>query len=256
MSLKKFALGLLLLLGTLPAFAGVQLWANNATTTLSAPASSGATSISVSSSSLFPAPTGGNWFIATLEHIVSGVVTVNEIVKVTNVSGTTWTIVRAQEGTGAVAWLSGDTVALLPTAGGLGQFVQPGLVNGDCTVNGSFAITCTKAGGVALSNGAVTLLSYGQIVGGASTCSITTSSAVESSNLASCTGTTGSYVVNFTTAYSHPVPCTTSWSNAGTLAATITVTAQPSTTSAENVQILNGSGNPITGVVNILCMGT
>jgi len=126
MSLKKFALGLLLLLGTLPAFAGVQLFTNNAVTTLSAPASSGALSISVASSSLFPAPTGGNWFIATLEHIVSGVVTVNEIVKVTNVSGTTWAIVRAQEGTSAVAWLSGDTVALLPTAGGLGQFIQPG----------------------------------------------------------------------------------------------------------------------------------
>ncbi len=136
--LKRLLLGLMLALcfgieSQSAVAAGVQLFTNNAVTTLAAPATSGATSLTVSSSSLFPAPTGGNWFIATLEHIVSGVVTVNEIVQVTNVSGTTWTVVRGQEGTSAVAWLSGDTVALLPTAGGLQQFVQSNTAFGSGT---------------------------------------------------------------------------------------------------------------------------
>jgi hypothetical protein len=126
MSLKKLLLSFILCLAGLPAFAatGIQTFANNAVTTLASNASSGTTTLTVSSSAAFPSLSGGNWFIATLEHIVSGIVTVNEIVKVTAVSGTSWTVVRAQEGTSGVAWLSGDTVALLPTAGGLGQFVQ------------------------------------------------------------------------------------------------------------------------------------
>jgi hypothetical protein len=57
-------------------------------------------------------------------HIVSNVVSSYEIVKVTGRSTDTFTIVRAQEGTTAAAWAAGDTVALLPTAGGLAQFAQ------------------------------------------------------------------------------------------------------------------------------------
>jgi hypothetical protein len=123
--LKKFVLGLALCLAGLPALAGVQLYTNNAVTTLASNASSSTTSLSVASSTAFPSLSGGNWFIATLEHIVSSVVTAEEIVKVTAVSGTTWTVVRAQEGTAGVSWLSGDTVVLLPTAGGMANFIQP-----------------------------------------------------------------------------------------------------------------------------------
>lgn len=119
-------LALLLALASSLTYAGaIQVFSNNAVTTLASPANSTTTTLSVSSSAAFPTLSGGNWFIATIQHLVSGIVTADEIVKVTAVSGSTWTVVRGQEGTVAVAWASGDTVALLPTAGGLAQFQQP-----------------------------------------------------------------------------------------------------------------------------------
>jgi hypothetical protein len=106
--------------------AAIQLFSNNASTTLATPISSGSTSLAVISGtgSLFPALSGGNWFIGTLEHVVSGSVTATEIVKVTARSGDTMTIVRGQENTSPLTWSAGDIFALLPTAGGLSQFVQ------------------------------------------------------------------------------------------------------------------------------------
>jgi hypothetical protein len=156
MTLKKLLLGLVLAAylstGAQPARAAAQqLFSNNAVTTLASGAGSGATTLVVSSSAAFPALSGGNWFIATLEHIVSGIVTVNEIVKVTAVSGTNWTVVRAQEGTSAVAWLAGDTVALLPTAGGLAQFLQPG---SSPTVTGNWTFSSTINGNAATATNA------------------------------------------------------------------------------------------------------
>lgn len=151
--------------------AAVQLYSNNAVTTLAANASSSTTTLTVASSTAFPTLSGGNWFIATLEHLVSGVVTVDEIVKVTAVSGTTWTVVRAQEGTAGVSWLSGDTVALLPTSGGMAQFLQPG---SSPTITGSWTFSST-------------------INGNAST-------ATTATNLASTSGCTGNFATGITTA--------------------------------------------------------
>lgn len=258
--LRRLVLGLMLALcfgiESEPAVAGVQLFTNNAVTTLAAPASNSATTLTVSSSSLFPSPTGGNWFIATLEHIVSGVVTVNEIVKVTNVSGTTWTVVRAQEGTSAVAWLSGDTVALLPTAGGLAQFAQPGLVNGDCTVNSSFAITCTKTSGTAFGTGATARFSYGPIYqSGNVTCVIESPSGNgQSANLASVScSSVGDVTINFSTPYTtNPPLCTT------------TIYSQPSMTAVianlttSSVTVYTYQGNSLINGVeySISCLGT
>ena len=48
-----------------------------------------------------------------------------EVIKVTNITGTTWTIVRAQEGTTALNFAAGDKVELRVTAGFL-QGVQAG----------------------------------------------------------------------------------------------------------------------------------
>lgn len=109
---------------------GVQRFQNNPTTTLAAgtPASgAGSTAITVASAALFPSTlTNGDWFVVTLQVLVAGLVTAQEIVKVTAVSGVNWTVVRAQEGTAALPWVTGNTVALLITAGGLGQFLQSG----------------------------------------------------------------------------------------------------------------------------------
>ncbi|MDR5728329.1 MAG: right-handed parallel beta-helix repeat-containing protein [Terriglobia bacterium] len=106
---------------------GIQLFSNNASTTLAADITSAATSMTVASAALFPPTlTGGNWFVVTLQEIVSNLVTAEEIVMVTAVSGTTWTIVRDQESTGAQPWVTGNTVAMLDTAGTSAQFLQAG----------------------------------------------------------------------------------------------------------------------------------
>jgi hypothetical protein len=102
-------------------------FSNNASTTLAASITSGATSLSVTSGTgaLFPAITGTQFFTATLQHISAGVVTAYEIILVTARSGDTFTAIeRAQEGTAAAAWSAGDTVALLPTAAGMAGFAQ------------------------------------------------------------------------------------------------------------------------------------
>src|SRR5665213_382052 len=111
--------------------AGIQVFSNNAQTTLATPLSSGSTSLAVTAGtgSLFPALTGGNWFVGTLQHVVSGAVTAQEIVKVTARSGDTMTIARGQENTTPLSWSAGDFFSLLPTAGGLSQFVQLSLIH-------------------------------------------------------------------------------------------------------------------------------
>jgi len=91
-----------------------QLFKNNATTTLSSSLASGTTSMSVGSSAAFPSPTGGDNFLCTLIRASDAAI---EIISVTAVSGTTWTIVRAQEGTTALDFAAGDKVELRVTAG-------------------------------------------------------------------------------------------------------------------------------------------
>lgn len=91
-----------------------QLFENNATTTLSSSLASGTTSMSVGSSAAFPSPTGGDNFLCTLIRASDAAI---EIISVTAVAGTTWTIVRAQEGTTALDFAAGDKVELRVTAG-------------------------------------------------------------------------------------------------------------------------------------------
>lgn len=91
-----------------------QLFKNNATTTLSSSLASGTTSMSVGSSAAFPNPTGGDNFLCTLIRASDAAI---EIISVTAVAGTTWTIVRAQEGTTALDFAIGDKVELRVTAG-------------------------------------------------------------------------------------------------------------------------------------------
>lgn len=91
-----------------------QLFNNNATTTLSASLASGTTSMSVGSSSSFTAPTGEDFLVVTLIRASDSAI---EVIKVTNITGTTWTIVRAQEGTTALDFAAGDKVELRVTAG-------------------------------------------------------------------------------------------------------------------------------------------
>lgn len=92
------------------------LFANNANSILAAPINTVATTLQVSAGTgaLFPTPQVNQPFLMTL--IDSATQLVNEIVLVTARVGDVMTVVRAQEGTTAKAWLGGDICANLVTA--------------------------------------------------------------------------------------------------------------------------------------------
>lgn len=87
-------------------------FANNATTTLSSGITSSATSISVASSSAFPTLGVGDYTYITLDDKAGTI----EIVKLTAISGSTFTVVRGQDGTSAASFAQGDQVELRLTA--------------------------------------------------------------------------------------------------------------------------------------------
>ena len=96
------------------------LFANNANTTLASSLSAGATSMSVTSATGFPSPTGVQYFYCTLADAATQ--TTIEIVKVTSVSGTTFAITRAQDGTSATAFAAGAVVSLRLVRASLNDF--------------------------------------------------------------------------------------------------------------------------------------
>jgi len=125
------------------------LYKNNATATLSANTSSSATSLTVAAGqgALFPAAvTGGDYFYATL---VSSTGTI-EIIKVTNRSTDTFTMVRAQDGTVASAFDSGSKVELRIVAAGMNEKLSTtgGTVTGNLTVQGATTITSGSITGI------------------------------------------------------------------------------------------------------------
>jgi len=89
-------------------------FSNLASTTLASGVSSSATSVSVTSASLFPSLGGSDYFYATLGDGAG-----SEIVKVTAISGTTFTVVRGQDGTSAISHSTGTHFALRVTAAAL-----------------------------------------------------------------------------------------------------------------------------------------
>ncbi len=68
----------------------------------------------------FPAPTSGDYFFVTLENASLA----REIVKVTARTSDTLTVVRAQDGTSALSWLAGDTVALRLNAAAISTMIN------------------------------------------------------------------------------------------------------------------------------------
>ena len=96
------------------------LFANNANTTLASSLTNVATTMSVTSASAFPSPTGSQYFYCTLADAATQ--TTIEIVKVTAVSGTTFTIVRGQDGTSGTSFAAGDVVSLRLVRASLNDF--------------------------------------------------------------------------------------------------------------------------------------
>ena len=103
--------------------AGLNLFTNNAATTLASSILVGATSLTVSSGTgaLFPTLAGGAYFYCTLSNTAN---TTIEIIKVTARTTDTFTIVRAQDNTSASAFTAGDKVELRLTAIDLQNFPQ------------------------------------------------------------------------------------------------------------------------------------
>lgn len=137
---------------------GYPLFTNNAATGLVSPITSSATTLTVNggSGTLFPNPTGGNYFMITLISSSSGNM---EIVQCTARSGDTFTIVRAQEGTTAQAFATGDAVQLRITAGSLQTFANPTVVNSVAAGTGIGVSSST--GNVTISNTGVTNINAG-----------------------------------------------------------------------------------------------
>jgi hypothetical protein len=98
---------------------------NNAYSALASSAAFDATilTLTTGTGSRFPAPTGGDYFLATLVGVDgNGREDSWEIVKCTARSNDTLTVERAQENTTAVAWDAGTKVELRTTAGTLGYY--------------------------------------------------------------------------------------------------------------------------------------
>jgi hypothetical protein len=103
--------------------AGLNLFTNNAATTLATGINSSVTSLTVASATggLFPNPTAGQYFYCTLSNTAG---TTIEIVKVTARSTDTFTIVRGQDNTSAASFIAGDKVELRLTNSDLINFPQ------------------------------------------------------------------------------------------------------------------------------------
>ena len=102
----------------------IQLFANNAKTTLAAPINSSQTTITVApgTGSLFPSPTTGQQFKVTLVSASSS--TVYEICNCTARTGDVLTVVRGQEGTTGTPFLLSDIVGHYDTAAVMTDLVQ------------------------------------------------------------------------------------------------------------------------------------
>lgn len=100
------------------------LFANNAQTTLAGPIAASATTLNLAAGTgkEFPSPAAGQYFVMTLNDQATG--QVREIIWVTALSTDTCTVVRAQEGTTAVAWLANDIAANWWTAGQAAAMIQ------------------------------------------------------------------------------------------------------------------------------------
>lgn len=103
----------------------ILLFANNAVSTLSSPINAAAVAVQLAAGdgAKFPNPSvGQEFFKLTLVDQATGLLT--EIVNCTQRVGDVLTIVRAQEGTTAQAWLAGDSAKNMPTAQTQSNFIQ------------------------------------------------------------------------------------------------------------------------------------
>jgi len=148
-------------------------FSNLASSLLASGVSDTATSISVNSAASFPTLESGDYFYATI-----GVGSSSEIVKVTAISGTTFTVLRGQDDTTAVSHSSGADIALSVNAGALLDLRNAGQ-------------TYTAGSGLSVSDNEFTNTAPDQTV------------SITGSGSTSVTGTYPNFTVA-STSYSHP----------------------------------------------------
>jgi len=128
---------------------------NNLNTTLASPVSSSATTITLSNAANLPASIpAGQVLVITLNDVATR--QNYEVVYATARTGSTLTVLRGQEGTAALSWLTGDYVFSPPTAGQQASFGQLGGANtwtGNNTFNDPVAVAAATAVSHALNLG-------------------------------------------------------------------------------------------------------
>lgn len=109
----------------------IELYANNAKTTLAAPITSSQTTITVApgTGALFPNPSAGQVFRLTLNSVSSP--SIYEICICTARSGDTLTVIRAQEGTTGEPFLLNDIAGNFDTANVMANLVQSAQLQND-----------------------------------------------------------------------------------------------------------------------------
>jgi len=137
----------------------VMKFTNNATSTLAAGINSSVTSLTVATGqgALFPALGAGDYFYCTLTNAVGTI----EIVKVTARSTDTFTITRAQDGTTAASWSTGDKVELRLVSASLNDLPKLDEANTFTGANNygtPASITLTNGTGLPLTTGVTGVL--------------------------------------------------------------------------------------------------
>lgn len=167
------------------------LFANNIQTTLATSITSSQTSVTLTSTAGLPSPSAGQYFVMTF---TSG--TTNEIVWVTNVTGSTITCIRAKEGTSGTSFASGSYASCFPTAGTQQDFVQIDqlqngaytFTNGAGTANALTATIASNLTATSLPNGFQFILNAANANTGAATLNLTLNPTLPGSGSTTSTG--------------------------------------------------------------------
>jgi hypothetical protein len=167
------------------------LFANNIQTTLATNITSSQTSVTLTSTAGLPSPSAGQYFVMTF---TSG--NTNEIVWVTNVTGSTITCIRAKEGTSGTSFASGSYASCFPTAGTQQDFVQIDqlqngaytFTNGAGTANALTATIASNLTATSLPNGFQFILNAANANTGAATLNLTLNPTLPGSGATTSTG--------------------------------------------------------------------
>lgn len=224
------------------------IFANNISTTLASPVSNSATSITLASTTNLPSIPAGSVLVITLNDFATK--QNFEVVYATARTGATLTVLRAQEGTAALSWLTGDYAFSPPTAGQMESFPELS-ANNTFTGNNTF----NNPVSVAAATAAAHAINLGQFSGVFNTAngSQTFPSDVTPSGLfilkygSATTNSSGFATATFTTPFPTNWLCGTGIISNGSAVAGCT-TLKNLTTSGIEIDVLNTNGTPFPGV--------